>query len=224
MVGRTECEERPILILDATKDLTAGGTPLNVWYEDDWRLPGFGAFGETLSDETITEMLSTHSGMVCIDIEKWPVYRDEIETRITMRKLANVVRSIHAVDPGRRVGVYSMFPPIGWAAKTGEHVERPLYNRLGKQWEEQATWASELINEVDMIFPSLYASAGGDVYMWQRFAYHMIEMSQRYYKPVYPFLWDFCTDETTPVTYFDEMLELCEKYAGAAVIWDKWNQ
>ncbi|MHB8727585.1 MAG: hypothetical protein ACYC9K_00945 [Sulfuricaulis sp.] len=202
------------MIFDAIPGNPTGLPPLNVWYPQNDV-----AFTDALPISYIQSKLAASSAPVCLDIEKY-VVTDQASALYASHTLANIVRSVRAVEPGRRVGVYGVWPINGWSPMSVQASSDPSYLSMSKAWCQQCGWFDELIAAVDFICLSLYTDKSGDVYAWSRFAYAMIAKAQEAKKDVFPFLWRYCTDGVTQVSYFNQMIALCKQYAGNAVIWD----
>lgn len=172
-------------------------------------------------DEThiATQVASLPSGVpVCLDIEHWKL--DDAHLDATVAKLIRVIRAAKRARPDLKFGFYSLLPSRNFWAATADPA-----SQRHKQWLKRNRRLKPLANEVDLIFPSLYAFYP-DQKSWALFAQRTLQEARRYGKPVYPFLWPqyhgLDKKKNNPWVeepYWASQLQTCLQGADGLVLW-----
>jgi len=189
-------------------------------------------------EENLQQLADNNNGdLICLDIEHWDIDSSRIEDseyEINADKLGSVADRLHSINPGLRLGYYSLLPIRSyWAVfdltqkrkwETANARHKYGRNALGR-FE-----AEGLADKIDVTFPSLYTFYTNQQ-GWLKYAKANIKQARRYQKQVYPFIWpDYHGSNSTLGNsyigdeYFKMQLETCLEYADGVVIWGGWKK
>lgn len=151
------------------------------------------------------------ASIVCMDIE-----------HLNADKLKEVALLVKKYAPQAKIGFYGIPMREYWASIADKN------SRQYKDWVKKNEQYAALINEVDILFPSLYTFYPFSA-QWEKYAIENIKQAKIYGKPVYPFLWPQYHDSTIlKGSYINGdlwqlELETCYKYADGIVVWGGWD-
>ncbi|HUJ16771.1 MAG TPA: hypothetical protein VL197_02165 [Nitrospirota bacterium] len=151
------------------------------------------------------------ASIVCIDIE-----------HLGADKLKEVAVLIKKNAPQSQIGFYGIPLREYWASLAEKSSQQY------KDWVNKNEQYIALIQEVDILFPSLYTFYPFPE-QWEKYAIENIKQAKIYGKPVYPFLWPQYHDSTIlKGSYINGdlwrlELETCYKYADGIVMWGGWD-
>jgi hypothetical protein len=120
---------------------------------------------------------------VCIDIEHWPLDIRRHRTTAVKRSIAkhaSTIATIRAIQPEKKIGIYSMFPLRDY--------HTPTKNKNVHKWEQANTFLNPIAQYSDVIYPSLYTFYD-DPDNWKKYAVANINEAKKYGKTVIAFVW-----------------------------------
>lgn len=160
------------------------------------------------------------SNLYCIDIERWPiaVLDDSLFDR-NIERLGFILNLFRDIHPQAKLGYYGIFPRFSYFE--AHRYPTPSNHQAFNMQAARNTRVQKLANQVDIIFPSLYAvrlgtGAPPTNAAWFSRARALIDTSRAYGKPAYAFLWSKMTHRDG---FWRLQLQHTKELADAVVIW-----
>jgi hypothetical protein len=158
-----------------------------------------------------------------VDIEHWEVREPHAKGRSAenISKYLTILQWLHVAEPKLLLGYYAL-PPLSdyWRAIESNSSKGFL------AWQKENDSLKQVVNEANMLFPSLYTYYKDRV-GWVKYAVAQIKEARRCGngKPVYVFLWPQYHDssryssEYIEPDYWRLELETARQHADGIVIW-----
>lgn len=173
-------------------------------------------------EKSIDEVARSLHGeeMVCIDIESWPTCNSCISRWRSRMRYSRVLEWFREANPDAKLGFWGR-PPKHAYFRAIEPKDSEGY----RDWQQHNDFYRPLAEEVDVIFPSLYARYN-DVEGWIRHAEANLEEARQYGKPVYAYITPYYIKSDEPYSktplepeFWRKQLETVYKHADGLVIW-----
>lgn len=163
--------------------------------------------------------------LVILDVEHWRLRGDFEDVSANLKKYESVLAMFRTYAPGLQFGYYGTVPIVDFM-----RAHRPLDYRH-QQWRDENSRLQSLANEVDALFPSLYARRT-DIDSWVSYARAQISEARRVSptKPVYVFLMPqyhpaakLHPEKMIDGVFWLKQLETASELADGVVIWGGKN-
>jgi len=187
-------------------------------------------YGEPLTDAILQESvkriykkINSDIKILCLDIEHWPLKADKETVNKSKRKYIDIVRRFKKLMPDKMIGLYGVIPIRNYydALK----INSPGYDA----WTKQIDGISEIADEVDIFFPSLYTFRSNKM-DWVKYAEANINQVKRFNKPVIPLIWPqyhqsnrFIGLSYISKDFWSLQLETIAKNADGVLVWGGWD-
>ncbi len=185
-----------------------------------WRRGSPKAYVDERGVVAILEKLPYEAGVLCVDIEDWPLLG--VAENVRAQHIENYLltaKIVRRTKPRVKFGFYGIAPLC---------VYWPIANQDQRQlaeWRAANRALRPLVDWVDFVLPSLYTFYD-DPAGWSQFARATLEEARQYGKPVYPFLWFEYFDGNPALRGRDVKLAdwraelaLCQERADGLVLW-----
>ncbi|AEF98862.1 hypothetical protein [Methylomonas methanica] len=167
--------------------------------------------------------ISSDVEYICLDIENWPVVGQPDRVAISKAYYIDIVKRFKQMMPGKKIGLYGVLPIRNYYDAI--NTNKPGYHK----WIASVESLSEIANEVDVIFPSLYTFTDNRR-DWVKYAESNIQAAKRFNKPIIPLIWPQYHQSNRlvglkyiPADFWRLQLETIAENADGVAIWGGWD-
>lgn len=170
--------------------------------------------------------MNGYTGIVCLDIEHFPVYSQDPKY---VGYMLEILRFFKSNNPSCQFGFYGNAP-----LRDSTSSLMPRNHAVYKDWQRKNDLVSAIAQNVDVLMPSIY-TLYPDVDRWEIMAKEIIRECRRYSpsKTVLPFLWPQYHDTGTIPSelrsvyldeeYFYVQLKTAHNYADGMILWKDFS-
>jgi len=158
--------------------------------------------------------------MVCIDIESWPTCNTCSKRARSLDRYIQVLDWFRAVNPAPKLGFFGRPPKHDYY-----QALKPVESSEYRDWQKHNDFYKPLGEQVDVIFPSLYARYD-DFEGWVKHAVANLKEARKYGKPVYAFITPYFIQSDKPYrkqpldpAFWQVQLETVYQHADGLIIW-----